>query len=412
MQNLSIGMVTAPRDGVHINDAIKSLRDAGFENKIFIYAEPGSVKPEDENIEWIEHEDKQWCFKNHDFAFRHLLLQDTEYIWLTQDDRIHHTEIRKVIDDIMKSQMKFWYYNTSTRKGKEHLLTRNWWNKINEWWKSRAVSYIMRKEVVAQMLAHPFYHNHLVTYKPNQQVDSCVSETMLLLGYNTYLHNPTLSYHIGNYSTIGHIDNFKWDGADVPFEKVAVQIEISSLDRLQLLRNTIDVIYNQADKINIINNLGNEALKPDRLMRNKIVINDDLTDWEWYFFTLDDSVIYPDWYIDYMKDKIEEYGRQAIVCMDGIVYKNKRKYTFPYQKKLWIDNFINVPWEVGYWYHTNLLYPMTDKDMIVKRTQHDNIPIICVNHNEGYLFTQEWPIKETKEYEWPNDLDIFYLVQS
>lgn len=113
--------------------------------------------------------------------------------------------------------------------------------------------------------------------------------------------------------------------------KEQIIYNIASYKRKDTLLKTIESVYNQCDKINVMLNDYTEI--PKELIDNKISaeITDNikgdaykflkLTDSNGYFFTIDDDLLYPKNYSDFMINGIEKYKRKSIVTLHGRNFK-------------------------------------------------------------------------------------------
>jgi glycosyltransferase involved in cell wall biosynthesis len=194
---------------------------------------------------------------------------------------------------------------------------------------------------------------------------------------------------------------------------------ISSFNRKNELLRTIDSIYNQCDLINVFLNSYDEI--PEELLKKKIKIY--LSDNEFgdaykffnlsksngYFFTIDDDLIYPDNYTDFMISKVEEYNRKSIITLhsrnfnsfpiDEYYSKNVKVYHFKNEN----DKDVKVQFGgTGVMcFHTDLLKlpieyfnrPNMADVWIGKFAKENDIDIICVKHNSKFVLQQ--PIEES-----------------
>ncbi|NMY13964.1 FkbM family methyltransferase [Pseudomonas sp. WS 5019] len=107
-----------------------------------------------------------------------------------------------------------------------------------------------------------------------------------------------------------------------------VRVGIASIEiRRTALSHVIDCLYDQVDELYIY--LNDYSFVPDFLSRGKITVIHDkgdvgdrgkfygLTDFEGYYFTCDDDISYPPYYIKHCIDGIERYGRKSVVGWHG-----------------------------------------------------------------------------------------------
>lgn len=111
-----------------------------------------------------------------------------------------------------------------------------------------------------------------------------------------------------------------------------VRIGIASIEiRRTALSRVIDCLYDQADEILVYLNDYSEV--PKFLNREKIkVVHQkgdvgdrgkfyDIDDFKGYFFSCDDDIEYPPYYVQHCIDAIEKYGRKAVVGWHGSLLK-------------------------------------------------------------------------------------------
>ena len=199
---------------------------------------------------------------------------------------------------------------------------------------------------------------------------------------------------------------------------------VAAYNRKDSLLKTIDSIYNQADIINIALNLYNEV--PKELIDNKInIFNTDnsigasfkflrISDSDGYFFTIDDDLIYPKNYSEYLIDRFNHYGRKHIVTLHGRKYNEfpiSSYYKSPHVKYHCLgdvneDTKVIIGGSGVMMFHTDLIkMPISYikesnmSDLCISRYANEhNVGIICLKHKSNYLTYQEQP-KNTTIYE-------------
>lgn len=194
---------------------------------------------------------------------------------------------------------------------------------------------------------------------------------------------------------------------------------IASYKRGDTLVKTIESIYNQCDIINIALNDYDEI--PVELYDKKINIflgdNEkgdaykyyDLINSDGYYFTIDDDLIYPENYSEYMIGKIEEYNRNSIITIHGRSFNNfpiKSYYNSP-SNLYHFNQILNQDVKIQFGgtgvmaFHTDLFKldieyfkePNMADVWIGKYANENNIDVICVKHNSGFVRQQK--TKET-----------------
>jgi hypothetical protein len=185
---------------------------------------------------------------------------------------------------------------------------------------------------------------------------------------------------------------------------------IASYNRKETLIKTIESIFNQADVINIA--LNNYDHIPVELYDNKIRIfrtdnskGDafkflELKNSDGYFFTIDDDLIYPKNYSEYMINKVKEYKNKIITLhgksfksfpIDSYYHATANSYHCLQEVKndvkvhtggtgvmCFDTNLFKI--DINYFEHPN----MADV-WIAKYAKEHNIDIMCVSHKEDFL---------------------------
>lgn len=190
---------------------------------------------------------------------------------------------------------------------------------------------------------------------------------------------------------------------------------IASYQRGDTLIKTINSIYNQSDIINVTLNNYDEI--PEELYDKKINIflgdNEkgdaykyyDLINSEGYYFTVDDDLIYPENYSEYMIGKIEEYNRNSIITIHGRSFNEfpiKSYYSSP-SNLYHFNQILNQDVKIQFGgtgvmaFHTDLFKldieyfrePNMADVWIGKFANENNIDVICVKHNSGFVTQQK-----------------------
>lgn len=194
--------------------------------------------------------------------------------------------------------------------------------------------------------------------------------------------------------------------------------------RVWLLYKVIESVYNQVDEINVYLNNYCDCKIPQFLQQEKIKYefwNNTYWDaWKffnvpkWYFFSIDDDIIYPKDYILYWISKIEDYKRKAVVWYHWAIfdehidtYYNSRK-VLHFKKWLEYDTKVHILWTGTTGFHTDTIeFNYTDcriKNMadirLWKKCQELWIPMICLARPNWYLI--ELPADDTIYNDWKN----------
>lgn len=191
---------------------------------------------------------------------------------------------------------------------------------------------------------------------------------------------------------------------------------VASYKRGDTLIKTIESIYNQCDIINVTLNDYDEI--PVELYDKKInlFISDNdrgdaykfykLMDSDGYFFTIDDDLIYPENYTQYMVDKVNQYDRKSIITLHARTFNSFPINSF-YGRNTSVYHFrqlLNEDCKVQFGgtgvmcFHTDLFKvpieyfdrPNMADVWIGKYAKENNIEIVCAKHNAGFVNQQEF----------------------
>lgn len=189
-------------------------------------------------------------------------------------------------------------------------------------------------------------------------------------------------------------------------------VNISSYNRVESLIKTITSIINQCDEINLVlNDFGGEL--PSILYDDKINLyfGDNskgdafkflkLIDSNGYFLTIDDDLIYPPNYVDFMIAKCKEYGNTKVITLHG---RNFKKFPITSYYSDATERYSclhtvkqNIKVQFGgtgvMCFHTNLFKlpidffrsPNMADVWIGKYCMENKIEILCVRHEKGYI---------------------------
>lgn len=122
---------------------------------------------------------------------------------------------------------------------------------------------------------------------------------------------------------------------------------------------------------------------------------------EGYCFTVDDDLIYPEGYVDYMIEKIEKYDRNAVITLHGKIIINQPISSFYGNDFLKLrclqevrkDIPVHIPGTgVMAWHSDTIQFSMNDfpepnmADIWAGiKCEKENVKRICVQHEKGWL---------------------------
>jgi len=197
-------------------------------------------------------------------------------------------------------------------------------------------------------------------------------------------------------------------------------VNVASYNRVGSLVNTINSIYDQCDEINIFLN-DHIGEIPEKLLDNKINLffSDNsygdalkfgkLMESDGYYLTIDDDLIYPPNYVNYMVSRCKEYSNKRVITLHG---RNFTSFPINSYYNSYSENYHclkpqrkNVLVQFGgtgvMCFHTNLmkipidffLYPNMADIWVGKYCIENNVEMICITHSGDFLKYQ--PQKST-----------------
>jgi hypothetical protein len=208
--NHTISIITAPREPQTLNACITSLRNIRYRDVINIFAEPSEnyYCINQPNICFNVHSEKKGAFKNFDYALKWNIQNSSKNIFvIVSDDTIFTEDFNLALTEGMNKHPEavFACFVLKTMPNINNLCGRTGWNDLsNVGWDFQGGNFAMSKATATKIINHPFYINHLLNYKENQQIDACIAEVCKLMQIPFYAHNNSLTYTIGVISTLGH----------------------------------------------------------------------------------------------------------------------------------------------------------------------------------------------------------------
>ncbi|MGG5171542.1 FkbM family methyltransferase [Pseudarthrobacter sp. J1738] len=176
------------------------------------------------------------------------------------------------------------------------------------------------------------------------------------------------------------------------------------------LRTVINSLLPQADEIFVYLNGMDEVptgivhdsrvrffTGPDYGDRGKFLFVEDFTG---YYLTCDDDIEYPDFYVDYMIDGIERYGRKAIVGWHGSIfgpdfedyYNSKYRQVLSFSTLRGKDTPVHLLGTGIAGFHTSTMpvlfedfeYPNMADAFLARKAQQLKVPMVVLRHERGW----------------------------
>ncbi|GAB3548531.1 hypothetical protein GCM10027404_12570 [Arthrobacter tumbae] len=176
------------------------------------------------------------------------------------------------------------------------------------------------------------------------------------------------------------------------------------------LRRVIDALLPQVSEIYVYLNGMNEI--PGNLLydnRVKFFTGPDygdrakflfIKDFEGYYLTCDDDIQYPDFYVPFMVNAIERYGRRAVVGWHGSIFKDefedyydsRSRRVLSFSKKRGADTPVHLLGTGIAGFHTDTISisfeefeaPNMADVFLALKAQHLEVPMIVLAHEEGW----------------------------
>lgn len=189
-------------------------------------------------------------------------------------------------------------------------------------------------------------------------------------------------------------------------------VNVASYNRINSLVRSLESIYDQCDEINVcLNNHSGEI--PEILYRDKVNLffTDNskgdafkflmLEESEGFYLTIDDDLIYPEGYVDFMVSKCIEHDNKKIITLHGrsfssfpiVSYYKSASERYACLETVKNDVIVQFGGTGVMCFHTSLLkvsideflYPNMADIWIGKFAKQRNIPILCLQHSKGYI---------------------------
>jgi hypothetical protein len=181
------GMTSTPhREHGTIGSTLKSLVAAGI-NDVRMFVDDGYFG----------------CKKNFHRALRDMYIGSHSHIAILQDDMVASKEALSVIEARLSTDEVLSVF--APLHNVRHCPDETGWVDLNPGWEGWGNMFVIPDAVVAEVLTHPFYLEHLDNDLDQQHTDACLWEVLRRMGQRVVTHVPSLFDHIGHTSTIGNI---------------------------------------------------------------------------------------------------------------------------------------------------------------------------------------------------------------
>ena len=194
--NIAVAITTAPRPVPTLNKSIQSFRQAGFDEKIHIFADGISPEVEDQNVSIIVNEPKLEELANWFSALDYLLSLNTDWVMLIQDDatwaKNSKKQLEKDLEHVSKLPDVGFYSLFTHRTVYKRLPKETGIHCINrEYRGDGAVCYVFPRDAAMKLAEEPANRQ----WHTKRNTDNVVSGRLNDMGYNTYYRIPSMINH-------------------------------------------------------------------------------------------------------------------------------------------------------------------------------------------------------------------------
>ena len=204
MDEIEFGIITAPRKVPTLAYSVQSLREH-IDARLSVFAEPGPLEINGGRMNVYINRNKLGALRNYDSALKYLLRNSKKpYICVLEDDYIYNNTLPARLDEILKYEGDFGYFNLFTNGNNPLLkvMPSGWQDMRLGWHDAWGVAYVFKREVAERLLKHEYYLEAFS--RTDRNIDAVVSETLLRMELPMFYHNPSPSCTFGIISTLGH----------------------------------------------------------------------------------------------------------------------------------------------------------------------------------------------------------------
>jgi len=219
INDLAIGLITAPRAPTLITETLASIRGAGFDQNISIFAEPGSTFPNDKDLQIHENRDRLGNVRNWLAAASRMRAKEWDFLLMCEDDFTLCRSSKHCLYQLIETKggdadfgLASLYTPTRNIK-KVNLDEQAGWVPLpvgSAGWGAQALCFSRRSFTSYMGSAE------VGLLDPEAEfIDISVYSCFKRLGLATYFHLPSLARHDGrNCSTIGHPNFIEFNAVD------------------------------------------------------------------------------------------------------------------------------------------------------------------------------------------------------
>jgi GR25 family glycosyltransferase involved in LPS biosynthesis len=200
--SLALGMITCARPQIDVHDTINELRSAAFAEPLHLFCEPSSPPIRDlPGVVVHQNEIRRGCVGNWAHCLKWLIQQTSaDYFLISEDDVAYCQGAREALEHGIAeySHVGFWSLYTPVRDRGLVGHKAGWVeaNRGRDAWGTQAMC--LPRSSANILLAYPSL------YTEPRTTDYIVAQCFIDEGVPCYYHNPSLTNHLGQISSIGN----------------------------------------------------------------------------------------------------------------------------------------------------------------------------------------------------------------
>jgi len=201
----ALGMITAPRYGLNVNESIAEFRRGGFSEPLHIFCEPGTERIAiTDQVVVHRNATIQGVVGNWTQCLRWLHANtSSSYLIVAEDDVIYCPSARRTLQHGIERISLFGYLSAyNPRRNEPLMLGRKGWVELNrgrDSWGTLCMCF--SRDSAWQLIESGALDAEEQLRGPT---DYAVADFFLRTGIPCFYHNPSLADHIGRISTVGH----------------------------------------------------------------------------------------------------------------------------------------------------------------------------------------------------------------